>query len=71
MFKRLAGGIHFISGIFFPYYIFNMITFNYLIFFFFNCAASTCFVVLQVLIHAVEYERENLTFTFPRGANYS
>lgn len=82
MFKRLAGGIHFISGMciiktaahlasttrriliwFFSFFLRSTFTSSR--------AASTCFVVIQVLIHALEYEKENLTFTFPRGANYS
>lgn len=74
MFKRLAGGIHFISGECTIETgqlnkIKRKIEENSL-FAMFLLKASTGLVVIQVLIHAVEYEKREQTFTFPKGVKY-
>lgn len=68
MFKRLAGGIHFISGKYQQLSNYkNVVKFSFSL----VLKASTCFVVIQVLIHAVDYEKTKLSFTFPKGADYT
>lgn len=61
MFKRLAGGIHFISGLSLKslQVLLNTITNkNYF-------SAATGFVVVTVMAAAVEYEKEYLSYNFP------
>ncbi|XP_046402955.1 voltage-dependent calcium channel gamma-1 subunit [Ischnura elegans] len=45
MFKRLAGGLHFIT-------------------------AGCVFIVIEIMINSIAYEREHIQFTHPKGATY-
>lgn len=63
MFKRLAGGIHFISGKLSNFFFINLLQYPFV--------AATTIVVLQVTAHGAKYEQEHLTTGFPDGATYA
>lgn len=66
MFKRLAGGIHFISGektnrgFHSSWNLFEIVI-----------SGSTSIVSIQTLAASIEYAKEQALYTFPHGAKYS
>lgn len=86
MFKRLAAGVHFISGLKFnlPFIYLTLQAYNketvclfFLIIFILQTfwlvcfsLASICFVVLRIVSLAVQYEQRNMEYLFPKGAEY-